>query len=86
MPIDNYLVEGATDYQQGGVFIYETPVYPVKTYVIPIQNIAGKDSKFLELVVKHAEAIDEYDVFKNEVVCLFVCLLQMEYLCTRILS
>ena len=68
MPIDNYLVQGATDYKQGGVFNYETPVYPVKTYVIPIQNIAGKDSKFLELVVKHAEAIDEYDVFKNEVV------------------
>ena len=68
MPEDDYLVKGATDYKQGGVFNYTNPVYPVKTFMIPVENIAGIDSQFLELIVKHAEALDEYDVFKNEVV------------------
>ena len=68
MPPENYLVQGASDAEQGGVFIYKKPVYPVKTSMIPILDIAGIDSQFLFLIVKHAETIGEYDVFQNKVV------------------
>ena len=74
MPPENYLVQGASDAEQGSVFIYKKPVYSVKTSMIPIFDIAGIDSQFLFLIVKHAETIGEYDVFKNQVLRYVVAL------------
>ena len=68
MSDDNYIIKGGVSFKQGGVFKFSKPVYPVQTYIIPVENIAGIDSKFLSLVCEHAEELNNYDVFDNEVV------------------
>ena len=73
LQVGNSLVEGGRGQRphEGGVFWFTSfPEEPFmyRTYIIPIANIAGKDSKFLSWVVYYAEKEQKMNVFTNEII------------------
>ena len=68
VPEDSIKTKGSHTFEGFGTWIHKATRTPVASYVVPIKNIVGYNSNFLDTVIRHSESIEHYNIFENQVV------------------
>lgn len=68
VPEDSIKTKGAQTYEGYGTWIHKCAKSPVDSYVVPIKNIVGYNSKFLYVAIKHSENVRKHKIFENPVI------------------